>query len=83
MTLKELKSKVSVKSVLSPGYLVTISYRGKNYSCISNNSLAYYRVVCSRYVPDRLERHFYTLKAAYLSFYDECKAKNGLKISKN
>lgn len=83
MTLKELKSKVKIKKLFFGKYLVTIIYKGKKYSCFSNNNFAYKRISlyngCLNY---KIERFFYTLKNAYLTFYDECKAKNGLKISK-
>lgn len=83
MTLQELKSKVNVKRLYEYGFSVTICYRNKKYSCFSNNNFAYQRISLFNETNYRVERFFYTLKNAYFSFYDECKAKNGFKISKN
>lgn len=53
-------------------YRVTIYFRKKFYSCVSNNSLAY----------DDMGEHennsYYTSKQAYQAFWDECKRKNNL-----
>lgn len=83
MTLKELKSKVSVRptGIQNGEYIVTIYHHNKKYSCLSINSFAYERICESMFnkIGDKVEVYYHTLKAAYLAFYDECMAKNGLK----
>lgn len=74
MTTKELKEKVRVEWRGYGSYKVTIEYRGKFYSCTSNNSSAYDRIRGDEDdVPDRALRHFYTKKGALQALYDECK----------
>ena len=60
-------------------YMVEIYYRGKFYSCHSNNSLAWDRINSDDTTPARRLDGFYTLKSALKAFYDECKRKNGLR----
>lgn len=77
MTLSELKTKVRVKRDRGySSYIVTITYRGIEYTCHSNNSLAWDRLDDTNY-RDSQTNGFYTNKGAYQSFYDECKRKNG------
>lgn len=78
MTLKELKNRVRVCH--SKGYCsyeVKITYRGKEYTCNSNNSLAWDRLDDDNF-RDNEVHGFYTNKTAYQAFYDECKRKNHL-----
>jgi hypothetical protein len=78
MTLQELKNKVRVQRNGGYGqYKVTITYRGFEYTCHSNNSLAWDRLDDTNY-RDNEVNGFYTNKGAYQAFYDECKRKNGL-----
>jgi hypothetical protein len=78
MTLNELKNRVRVTRAKGySSYEVTIQYRGKEYRCHSNNSLAWDRLDDENY-RDNQVAGFYTNKGAYLAFYDECKRVNNL-----
>lgn len=78
MNKKQLFEKVNVRSQGSGNYLVTIEYKGKQYSCHSNNSLAYDRIHNYMFYNDLERVYEYTCKKALQSFYDECKRKNNL-----
>ena len=79
MTLQELKRKTSVKRQNGYNcYLVTIDFHGKQYSCHSNNSLAWDRISESYQLHEWEVSDTYTEKGAYLAFYDECKRVNHL-----
>ena len=79
-TTNELcKHFVSIKVQAYGHYKVTIEYRGKLYSCTTNNSMAYDRWTDAGYINDRKKRHGYTLKQALFAMYNECKKVNGLK----
>ena len=78
MTLNELKHRVAVRH--ASGYCqydVEITYRGKQYKCKSNNSLAWDRLDDDNYA-DNHSVCGYTNKEAWKAFYNECKRKNGL-----
>lgn len=78
MTLQELKQRVRVERDRGYcSYIVKIDYRGKEYKCHSNNSLAWDRLDDDNY-RDNEVNGFYTNKGAYQAFYDECKRKNCL-----
>lgn len=78
MTLQELREKVKVRRASGYcSYTVTITYRGKEYICHSNNSLAWDRLDDDNYRDNEVSG-FYTNKGAYQAFYDECKRKNNL-----
>lgn len=78
MTLKQLQDRIKIRRGNGYcSYIVTITYRGTEYSTRSNNSLAWDRISDADEDP-RTEVGFYTLKQAYLAFYDECKRDNGL-----
>lgn len=78
MTLKELRNRVRVSRAKGYcSYEVKITYRGKEYTCHSNNSLAWDRLDDDNY-RDNEEHGFYTNKEAYEAFYEECKRKNNL-----
>lgn len=78
MTLKELKDRVTVRRGLGyNSYYVFINYRGKDYECTSNNSLAWYRLDDYDY-SDSQVIYGYTNKGAYLAFYEECLRANHL-----
>lgn len=80
MTLKELMDKVRVRRINGYGkYLITITFRGKEYSTHSNNSLAWDRISDGDDFPNKVSGH-YTLKQAYQAFYDECKEINSLTL---
>lgn len=80
MTLQELKNKV--ESIVKIGYgqwKVTINYRGKKYSYITNNSMA----VDATTLDDnevRRGRFYTTKKKGYESLYDDCLHFNRLGI---
>lgn len=79
MTTQELKDRISISFSGYGHYKVTIEYRGKIYSCTSNNTLARDRITgYADDVPERAVKDFYTYKGALLAFYEECKHKNGL-----
>lgn len=69
MTIQELRNRVTVHGG-SGQYKVNIEFRGKKYTCQSNNSLAY--DAANYGVEDMTE------KQGLQSFYDECKRKNNL-----
>lgn len=78
MTLKQLKEKVRVERAKGYcSYLVTLKYRGKEYTCHSNNSLAWDRLDDENY-RDNQVASIYSNKGAYLAFYNECKRVNNL-----
>ena len=78
MTLQELRQRVKVQRDRGYcSYIVTITYRGKEYTCHSNNSLAWDRLDDDNY-RDNEVGGFYTNKGAWQAFYDECKRNNGL-----
>ena len=75
MTTQELYDRISTSTCLRGQFTVTIEYRGKEYCCKSNNTLAYDVI---RFDADPKESH-YTYKQALMSLWRECKAKNNLK----
>lgn len=78
MTLTELKQRTTVERIGNCKYKVTIKYRGKEYSCISRNSIAWDCLGDKDYHEEDIDNSCYTNKGAYQSFYNECKLKNGL-----
>ena len=82
MTLKELENKVRISRASGHGqYRITIEYRGREYSCLSNNTLAYDSLPhsCSAggcWDDTNLPM---TSKQALQCFWDECKRENGLR----
>lgn len=76
MTLKEFKDKVDIRYVCG-FYEVTINYRGKKYSCTTNDSMAF--DVIRAWKRDDIPAWGYTPKQAYEVLWNECKRKNGLK----
>jgi len=73
MTERELREKVTIKWLQQCCYKVTILYYGKEYSCISNNSLAWDDL------GEEYNRSYYkTDKQCLKAFYEECKRINGL-----
>lgn len=69
MTTKELKEKVRVEWRGYGSYKVTISFRGKEYTCITHNSEAYDRIREGEEGDDG----YYTYKQALLALWNECK----------
>lgn len=83
MTLKELRQKVRVeRGIVFCLYKVTITYRGREYTCKSNNSLAWDRLDDDNY-RDNEVNGFYTNKGASQAFYEECKRANNIGQYKN
>jgi hypothetical protein len=79
MTLKQLQEKVSISWIGYGTYRVTIQYRGKEYSIVTHNSLAYDRIKGSDdWNSDKQVRCGYTLKQAYMALWYECKRKNDI-----
>lgn len=77
MTTRELRDRTRVEWCGYGLYKVTIMYRGREYRCHSNNSLAYDRIDD----PDHSERWVsggYTNKGAWQALYNECKIKNNI-----
>jgi hypothetical protein len=77
MTLQELEERVNVRRICTAQYKVTITYRGKEYTCKSNDTLAYDTLV-SYWNGDRVGYFYRSEKQAYMAFYNECKRANGL-----
>ena len=75
MTTKELYNRITLGTCVSGQFTVAIEYRGEEYTCKSNNTLAYDAI---RFDADPKESH-YTYKQALMSLWRECKAKNNLK----
>ena len=79
MTLEELENRTDVVRGFGYNcYVVKITYRGKQYVCQSNNSLAWDRIQSEE---NSVRAIFcsYSLKEAYQAFYNECKRKNNLR----
>lgn len=75
MTLKELKERVkAVHKIGYNNYKVTIVFRGKEYTCDSNNSMAWDAIEEPSWGSSNIL--YYTEKQAYQALYDECKRKN-------
>lgn len=78
MSTKKWRRSIGVKKCGYGCFLVEINYRGKTYSCTSNNSLAYDRVTdCEE--DKKIKKSGYTLEQAWDALYRECKKKNGLR----
>lgn len=78
MTLDKLADKVTVSGAAS-NYRVVIEFRGKNYTCRSNNTLAMDRLHEQSTLRDSQRGTWgYTLRQALQAFYDECKSANNL-----
>lgn len=73
MTTKELENKVSISRGGHGQYKITIEYRGKEYRCYSNDTLAY-----DSLTGDWRDNPM-TYKQALQSFYNQCKEKNNLR----
>ena len=79
MTTKELRERITIQWKGHGSYKVSITYKGKVYSCTSHNSMAYDRIRgYADEVPDRAVHDFYTYKGALQALYDECKRANEL-----
>lgn len=70
MKKEELQRKIRIEWKGYSSYKITIEYRGKDYNCISNNSLAYDSWL--------IGGGEYTEKQALMAFWNECKRKNNL-----
>lgn len=75
MTTKELYDKMTIGCCAGGQFTVTIEFRGKHYSCKSNDTMAY----------DCLRSHdgelvwYASEKQALLALWNECKRANNLK----
>lgn len=79
MTTKQLESRISTRWGCYGTHETTIEYRGKRYTCRTNNTLATDRI--SGYadeVSDKTVKGFYTYKGALKALWDECKRVNQL-----
>lgn len=76
-TLEKLRSCTAVDRFAPSDYRVRVNYRGKEYSCRSNNSIAWDRMseAGDLYECER-GAGWLTLRQAYLQFYEECCRKN-------
>ena len=80
MKTRDLENKIYVGVCLSGQFTIRIEYRGKQYSCKSNNTLAYDRYSGSdNWTSNKQIRCCYTYKQALRAMFDECKRKNNLK----
>ena len=79
MTLEQLKERTAVERISNGSYKVTITYKGKEYTTISHNSLAYDRIdTDDSETPAREVHGTYTKKGAYQHLYEKCKEDNGI-----
>lgn len=75
MTIKELKNRITTSFVGYGHFKVTILYRGKEYSCVTTNTMAIDKIGETNITP----KEFYTTeKHALRSLWDEVKRKNYL-----
>lgn len=79
MKTRDLENKIYVGVCLSGQFMIRIEYRGKTYSCKSNNTLAYDRCKGSDNFCLTSHRYGYTYRQALQAMFDECKMKNNLK----
>lgn len=77
MTLRDLEERVEIRKKCTAQYQVTIKYYGKEYTCKSNNTLAY-DTLTSFLNGDNVGYFYRTEKQAYMAFYLECRRANGL-----
>lgn len=77
MTLRELEERVEVRKKCTAQYHITIRYYGKEYTCRSNNTLAY-DTLTSFWLGGNVGYFYRTEKQAYMAFYLECRRANGL-----
>lgn len=77
-TTKDLLNNLWVRPCSYGEYYVQMYYRNQVYSCRTNNTLAIDRIHSKDEVEDHKNLYGYTLKQAYMSLYDECKAHNDL-----
>lgn len=71
MTTEQLLERVSVRLAGTGTYEVRITYRGRDYSCRTNNSLAWDAIRWG-------DRSYYTRRQALQALYDECRRKNNI-----
>lgn len=77
MKLDELWYKYQGKRITGSGeYKITFTYKGKEISCRTNNTLAIDRLSVQDILLPRKIEFTYTEKQALQSLYDECKRKN-------
>ena len=76
MTLKEFSNKVEIGTCFMGQFKVTINYRGKDYTCKSNNTQAYDAI--RAWLTDGIPAWGYTPKQAYEALWDKCKRANDL-----
>lgn len=72
MTTKQLQNRVHWKWSGYGSYHVTINYRGKEYHCTSNNTLA------NDDYQSESRLYYKTDKQCLLAFYEECKRANNI-----
>ena len=75
MTLKELKKRTRFMPLQSRGsYRIVIEFRGREYACVSQNTLAIDRIKAADCLPPVTpDDYFSTEKKAYEALYAECK----------
>ncbi|DBA55409.1 TPA_asm: hypothetical protein [Porphyromonas phage phage017a_JCVISC001] len=80
MTLKELKKRTRFMPMQARGsYRIVIEFRGREYACVSQNTLAVDRIKAADCLPPVTpDDYFTTEKKAYESLYIECKLKHNL-----
>lgn len=70
MTLDNLASRMHIAWKGSGQYQIQVRFRGQIYSTTSNNSSAYDRIKFGTDNPRVIDSN-YTLKGAYMAFYNE------------
>lgn len=83
MTLNQLQERVHNEWVGYGTHRVYITYRGKEYSCLTHNCLATDRLRHRYEIDSRCIECGGTEKQAYKALWDECKQKNRLGEWKN
>lgn len=74
MNLDVLFDKIVIRRKGFGIYRISIFYRNKWYSVSSNNTLAYDRINNNYLYGEKQSVYGYTLRQAYLSFYNEVKS---------
>jgi hypothetical protein len=75
MTTQELKNRITIQFAGHGHFKVTIDFRGKKYSCTTNDTMAIDKIGDES---KDLKAFYVTEKQALTALYNECKRKNNL-----
>ena len=76
MTTLELQTRINTYFSSYGHFIVSITYRDKEYTCTTTNTMA---IDCMYNEGVDYDRYYKTAKQALLALWDECKTKNNLK----